>query len=103
MAWVHVKDRTQSPTFAHQSAATRTTCAGFVRPSNDPGAQGTACLGDLALGGTASFYFEQSNRTGFRCATLDPLTQNCAACRLSLVARRSSLASMRRGTAHAGA
>ncbi|WP_347468963.1 hypothetical protein [Burkholderia stagnalis] len=82
MAWVHVKDRTQAPAFAHPSAATRTTCAGFVQPSNDPGAQGTACLGDLALGGTASFYFEQSNRAGFRCTTLDPQAQNRAARRL---------------------
>ncbi|KVN28532.1 hypothetical protein WJ63_12330 [Burkholderia pyrrocinia] len=75
-AWVYVKDQTQSPTFAYQSAAAQTTSAGFVQQSNNLGVQGTAYLGDLALGGTASFYFKPSNCTGFLCTTLNPLTQN---------------------------
>ncbi|AXF24814.1 hypothetical protein CUJ89_31760 [Burkholderia pyrrocinia] len=75
-AWVYVKDQTQSPTFTYQSATVQTTSAGFVQQSNNLGAQGTAYLGDLALGGTASFYFKPANCTGFLCTTLNPLTQN---------------------------
>ncbi|MEN8514375.1 hypothetical protein [Burkholderia sp. RS02] len=80
ISWVYVKDQTQSPTFTYQSAAIQATGAGFVRQSNDFGAQGSAYLGDLALGTTtpvmASFYFKPANCTGFLCTTLNPLTQN---------------------------
>ncbi|WP_423763585.1 hypothetical protein [Burkholderia sp. NLJ2] len=55
-------------------------CTGFVQPSNDVGAQGSAYPGDLALGTTtpvmASLYFKPANCTGFLCTTLNPLTQN---------------------------
>ncbi|QVN20179.1 hypothetical protein [Burkholderia pyrrocinia] len=80
VAWVYVKDQTQSPTFTYQSAAIQSTGAGFVQQSNNYGAQGSAYLGDLALGTTtpvmASFYLKPTNCTGFLCTTLNPLTQN---------------------------
>ncbi|MCA8404521.1 hypothetical protein LGN09_06440 [Burkholderia cenocepacia] len=80
ISWVYVKDQTQSPTFAYQSAAIQSTGASFVQQANTFGAQGTAYLSDIALGTpvpvTASFYFTPKNCTGFLCTTLNPLTQN---------------------------
>lgn len=80
ISWVYVKDQTQSPTFAYQSAAIQGSGASFVQQSNTLGAQGAAYLGDLALGTSnpviASFYFTPKNCTGFLCTTLNPLTQN---------------------------
>lgn len=79
-SWVYVKDQTQSPTFSYQSATIQSTGASFVQQANTFGAQGTAYLGDIALGSPApvmaSFYFTPKNCTGFLCTTLNPLTQN---------------------------
>lgn len=76
-AWVYVKDQTQSPTFSYQSATVQASSAAFVQQSNNLGAQGTAYLGDLMLGGAAaSFYFKPATCAGFLCTTLNPLTQN---------------------------
>ncbi|WP_321859805.1 hypothetical protein [Burkholderia cenocepacia] len=80
VAWIYVKDQTQSPTFTYQSAATQSTGASFVQQANTFGAQGAAYLSDIALGtpspAMASFYFTPKNCTGFLCTTLNPLTQN---------------------------
>ncbi|MBN3830506.1 hypothetical protein [Burkholderia sp. Ac-20344] len=80
VAWIYVKDQTQSPTFTYQSATIQSTGASFVQQSNTFGAQGSAYLGDIALGVPtpvmASFYFTPKNCTGFLCTTLNPLTQN---------------------------
>ncbi|KVD43752.1 hypothetical protein WS61_15975 [Burkholderia sp. ABCPW 11] len=77
VAWVYVKDQTQSPTFAYQSTAIQTAGAAFVQQSNNLAAQGYAYLSDIVTGGgSASFYFKPTNCTGFLCTTLNPLTQN---------------------------
>ncbi|WP_241300141.1 hypothetical protein [Burkholderia stabilis] len=80
ISWIYVKDQTQSPTFTYQSATIQSTGASFVQQSNSYGAQGSAYLSDIALGGSspvmASYYFKPTNCTGFLCTTLNPLTQN---------------------------
>ncbi|RQS19270.1 hypothetical protein DIE03_34885, partial [Burkholderia sp. Bp8992] len=80
VAWIYVKDQTQSPTFTYQSATIQSTGANFVQQANTFGAQGAAYLSDIALGVSspvmASYYFTPKNCTGFLCTTLNPLTQN---------------------------
>ncbi|MGN5355004.1 hypothetical protein ACQ4P5_23800 [Ralstonia sp. L16] len=76
VAWIYVKDQTQSPTFTYQSAAMQASSAAFVQQSNTFGAQGIAYFGDLALGTAASYYFQPTNCAGFLCTALNPLTQN---------------------------